>query len=294
MGKKRTREKLTLELLKKERPDLEILGKYINNYTKIKVKCSCGFVYEATPTSLRDHHKCKKCAGRYQYTKEELQEIRPDLEIIGILPNKKIQYRCPICKEITQTSQLWLIGKKRSECCYKCRGQRIAKGRTKTKEYLQSKCPDIEILGDYIDNATPIKYKCKCGTIHYARPNNLISGNRCWHCRESKGEGLIKQYLDSHSIPYIMGYKYIDCKDKRPLPFDFYLPTYNMCIEYDGEQHFKSSSLWDRNGDLNLRKLHDSIKNKYCKEHNIKLLRISYNQIDEIDEILDKIFEKIH
>lgn len=288
MGRGPAKEKLTLELLKEERPDIEILSEYINNYTKLKVKCPCGNIYEATPTTLREGHKCRRCTGRYQYNLEELQQIRPDLEILEILSNKRIKYRCPICGEVSQTSQLWLTGKDRTRGCYNCRGQRISKGRTKTKEYLQSKCPDITILGDYINNSTPIKYRCKCGTIHYARPNNLISGNRCWHCRESKGEGLIKEYLDNHNISYMMGYKYDDCRDKKPLPFDFYLSDYNICIEFDGSQHFKSSSLWDKNGDLTIRKQHDKIKTNYCKNKGIKLIRISYKQVNNINGILNR------
>lgn len=287
MGRGPAKPKLTLELLKQERPDIEILGEYVNNYTKLRVKCPCGNIYEAAPTTLRKGHRCSKCTGVYSQSKEELQSLLPNINIIEKISNNKIIYECPKCKRQTSTSQSYLLSHK-DILCYNCRGANISKGRTKTKEYLQSKCPDIEILGEYVNNSTPIRYKCKCGTIHYARPNNLISGNRCWHCRESKGEKLIREYLDKNNINYIMGYKFNNCRDKKPLPFDFYLPDYNYLIEFDGTQHFKSSNLWDRNQDLEIRKNHDKIKTQYCKNNGIKLIRITYKQINEIDGILNR------
>lgn len=49
---------------------------------------------------------------------------------------------------------------------------------------------------------------------------------------------MIRQLLRDYKVQYIPQYKFLDCKDQRPLPFDFYLPEYNTCIEYDGGQHF--------------------------------------------------------
>ena len=64
------------------------------------------------------------------------------------------------------------------------------------------------------------------------------------------------------------------------LRFDFYLPDYNCCIEYDGIQHFEGWS----NSLLNLRdnKYRDNIKEEYCKNNNIRLIRIPYTDFDKI------------
>lgn len=62
----------------------------------------------------------------------------------------------------------------------------------------------------------------------------------CPYCKISSGESEIKKVLDSKNIDYNREYKFSGCKGpKKSLPFDFYLPDYNMCIEYDGEQHFR-------------------------------------------------------
>lgn len=73
-----------------------------------------------------------------------------------------------------------------------------------------------------------------------ARINHVMYGDSgCPHCKTSKGERRVEQYLKENNIEYNKQYKFKDCKDIRCLPFDFYLPNHNTCIEYDGEQHVR-------------------------------------------------------
>lgn len=84
----------------------------------------------------------------------------------------------------------------------------------------------------------------------------------------------------------------LDCRDKLPLPFDFFLPFHNMCIEYDGELHYKKFEN-SFNGKLKLEvtKKHDKMKTLYCKNYNIRLVRIPYWRKNNIKDILDKCFK---
>jgi len=75
-----------------------------------------------------------------------------------------------------------------------------------------------------------------------------------------------------------------DCRNKKELPFDFYLPDYNLCIEYDGIFHYED--IFDKPYDFKTGKKRDKIKTKYCKDNNINLLRIPYWEFDNIEEIL--------
>jgi hypothetical protein len=77
-------------------------------------------------------------------------------------------------------------------------------------------------------------------------------------------------------------------KYSKPLPFDFYLPDYNMIIEFDGEQHYKQSHFTHSN--LSYTQAHDIIKNDYCKNKNIKLIRIPYWELNNIETILNNEF----
>lgn len=76
-------------------------------------------------------------------------------------------------------------------------------------------------------------------------------------------------------------------KDKKVLPFDFYLPTHNLCIEYDGLQHFEAVEFWGGSENLKYIQKHDQIKNNFCKINNIKLIRIKYNRKFKSDDILE-------
>jgi very-short-patch-repair endonuclease len=75
----------------------------------------------------------------------------------------------------------------------------------------------------------------------------------------------------------------------RKLPFDFYIPEFNMCIEYDGEQHFKAVDYFGGEDGLKIRQIHDRIKTDYCNSNNILLLRIRYDE-----NIEEKLHSFIH
>lgn len=115
----------------------------------------------------------------------------------------------------------------------------------------------------------------------------------CSGNRESIGERLIKTYLDENKINYIKEKKFKSCKNINELPFDFYLPEHNICIEYDGELHYKSSSIFG--GDKTLKKIknNDRIKDDWCLENSIKLLRIPYLKKKKIFSILNELLNTV-
>ena len=127
--------------------------------------------------------------------------------------------------------------------------------------------------------------KCDCGNECNISSNKLISGNTksCGCLGRSAGEWKIKELLTQNHINFETEKTFIDCrnpKTKKLLKFDFYLPEFNYCIEYDGIQHFDKNSGWKEPiEDIQYR---DNLKNQYCKEHNIPLIRIPYTQYDNL------------
>ena len=120
-------------------------------------------------------------------------------------------------------------------------------------------------------------------------------GQLCPNCtyKISKGELRIRNFLDSNNIQYNREYRFDDCKYKIPLPFDFYIESLNMCIEYDGEGHYRPiQRTYDDNYNaeemFKLTCIRDEIKNKYCKNNDIDLLRIPYWDYDNIETILEQ------
>lgn len=139
--------------------------------------------------------------------------------------------------------------------------------------------------------------KCSCGGFRKAYSKELSTG-KVWHCgclrAISKGERKVKKLLENKGILFEQEKRFGDCRNPKTnalLSFDFYLPDYNLCIEYDGIQHFEETT-W-RHESLEDGQYRDSIKNQYCKDNNIKLIRIPYWDYDKLDEqyLLQKITE---
>ena len=136
----------------------------------------------------------------------------------------------------------------------------------------------------------------ECGeefiTSYYAFTHRC--GQLCAKCSAtiSKGEFAIKEYLNDNNVSFEMQYRFNDCRAKIPLPFDFYIPDLNTCIEYDGAGHFKPiprGGITESEAEevLNGIKQRDEIKTDYCNNHDIKLIRIPYWEYDSIDTILN-------
>lgn len=100
----------------------------------------------------------------------------------------------------------------------------------------------------------------------------------------SGGEQEIERILKNHKIEYIFNYRFNEDSVKNK-PYDFYIPSMNLCIEYDGEQHYHMR--FDRTLlDLTHQKYIDNIKTQYCIDNNIKLIRIPYWKFNEIEKII--------
>ena len=99
----------------------------------------------------------------------------------------------------------------------------------------------------------------------------------------------IEKYLKENDIKFINQKTSPKCKGKiKFLPFDFYLPEHNICIEYDGEQHSKPKSCFGGTIQFQKTQHNDNIKTQYCKDNNIELLRIPYTNFNNIETILNE------
>lgn len=129
------------------------------------------------------------------------------------------------------------------------------------------------------------KCKCDCCAITYASVHNLrrLHTTSCG-CNKSKGELVCRTLLEKQGVDFIQQYQFEDCinpKTGKQLFFDFYLPDYNCCIEYDGEQHFKDKSLFSHDN-FEERCYRDKVKNLYCFENEIILIRIPYTRFKKL------------
>jgi Zn finger protein HypA/HybF involved in hydrogenase expression len=154
--------------------------------------------------------------------------------------------------------------------------------------------------------------KCQeneCHGSYNIRPNDFINSYRCPECQSSKGEIRIINYLiDNNFIKIsqenyniltnvnIYNY-YISQKEfhnlvglgNGNLSYDFFLPSYNLLIEYQGEQHEKYIKGFHKSKrDFEKQLEHDRRKRQFAQDNNIYLLEIWYWDFDNIEKILEK------
>ena len=134
--------------------------------------------------------------------------------------------------------------------------------------------------------------KCDCGNEIKVRSSHLTEGQtQSCGCINSKGEEKISQILRENNISFEKQKTFNDCRNPKTdalLRFDFYINNQYL-LEYDGEQHFKEKSFGHEN--LGERQYKDKIKNQYCIENNIPLIRIPYTKYNTLcleDLLLNK------
>jgi len=118
-------------------------------------------------------------------------------------------------------------------------------------------------------------------------------GFYCPTCKSSYGVRKIIKYLTENNIDFVREYEFDECKNIKKLPFDFYLPNLNACIEFDGDHHDRVLYHWGGEIQFNEVQKRDGIKNNFCKNNNIPLLRIKDKHKDNIEEILNNFINKI-
>lgn len=132
-----------------------------------------------------------------------------------------------------------------------------------------------------------IKIICKEHGPFYQSIYKHLSGQGCKLCKmKSTGEEIIKSNLDKLNIKYIREYGFDSCKRINKLNFDFWLPDMNTCVEFDGIQHYKPVKLFGGDKSLSDTRERDNCKNEWCKKSGIKLIRIRYDEITNIYQIL--------
>lgn len=293
---KKTHEQYVDEL-KIKNPNIKVLDTYKGANISILHKCLIdGYEWIARPSNILSNKGCPKCSNCVKRSHEqyvnEVAIVNSDIEVIGQYINMK-EPILHICKKHNiqwKTSPSIIM----QGCgCPECGKEKLRKQQTKThNQYineLKDINPNITVIGTYKGANTSILHKCLIdGNEWHSTPGNILFGNGCPQCNESKGERKIRLWLDNHNIIYETQKSFRHCRDKKPLPFDFYLPNKRTAIEFDGEQHYKAINHFGGIKAFEIRQKHDNIKNEYCKNNGISLLRIPYfkNIEEELNNFL--------
>lgn len=225
---------------------------------------------------------------------EQIKYINPNIKIIGkyIDSNTKIECECLIDGHTWSAVPFTLI---KGVGCPKCAVKKRAELHTKSHETFLAEMltinPNIEILSKYTHNKQKVQCKCKvCSSTWLTSPHILLRGYGCPICNESHGEREIRRYLDLHNIRYESQKTYNGLLglDNGLLSYDFFLPDYNILIEYQGNFHDGSVKYKNYSHSLLERQMeHDKRKRLYAKTNDITLIEIWYWDYKNIENILN-------
>lgn len=115
------------------------------------------------------------------------------------------------------------------------------------------------------------------------------SGKGCPTCLQSKGEKEISKIIEQIGLIYKSQYRIYACRNKNTLPFDFFIPSHNLLIEYQGDIHFKIIEGWGGEVAFQQRQLHDKIKREFAITNGYNFLEITYKDFNNIETILKSV-----
>ena len=285
---------------------------YTGSSNKIIVTCPIHGDFEVKANNHLNGCNCKKCqengitheitklaavnASTKKLTTEEFIEKGKKIhgskysfeKCVYVKSNIKTIITCPIHGDFEITPNHFL--NKRG--CPKCGGNH----RLTTNEFIERL---KEIHGEkfyynkviYQSTHKQVILTCPIHGDFMNTPANLLKGQGCPYCSESKLENEVNNFLLTQGFMFERQKQFDWLKDIRKLSLDFYLPEFNIAIECQGIQHFNEVKFFGGTEALNENKKRDEIKLKLCNEHGIKLLYFSDLKIDFPYAVINSIID---
>jgi len=259
----------------------------------------CGYHWKTRLSSvISGGQKCPNCSHHRKLTIEDFKQqvldaIGPEYTVLSEYKNNKtkVKMRHEVCGTEYEVQPHKVTCQ--NSRCPKCFGK-SKHTQEEVQQIITNKLgPEFKLVSPYYDIHKPItiEHIPMKHTFTTTLDTIIVGRISCPICNESHMESLTRQYLTTHNITFESQKRFPDCRYKRELPFDFYLPKYNLLIELDGGQHFKEVPYFDKEGsldNLSTRTKRDTIKDTYCTSKGINLLRIGYSELDNLTNDLDK------
>lgn len=278
----------------------------VNGHRKWLCRCDCGNIKSVATGSLRSGGtKSCGCLNRefLDLTGEKFGRLTVESINKEKTQNGYIHWNC-VCdcgnKVVASTSNLMNkdVSKRVQSCGCLKRESASLRFSSKLEGVKFGKLTVIYRAGTQIQgNGDKKSYwhcRCECGTEIDVIGKNLLNGNtQSCGCLVSRGELLVREYLNRNNVKYSTQKAYEDLRSSNggKLRFDFAIldgeDDILGLIEYQGVQHYKDTGI----GKLE-REETDELKRTYCKSHNIPLLEIPYNQ--DLKNLIDEFLQSIN
>ena len=291
--KRKTTEEFKEDINYKSNDSFEVLSGYTNRESRICFRHKkCGEVFVSRAKDMAQDPKCPNCESVLNRLGRIHEKFSADF-LIGHLDETIVTNAPIIHKKCGHAFAVDLtIFKGRCVNCSAHKAENYFK--SKVLEKLGSEYSFINFthrpeLSEGYRRGVVVEH-FNCGHVYETSYSKILEGSKCPNCVYSRGEKAVADVLDSLSIEYTREHSFEDLGRKR---FDFFIPSLNIAIEYDGEQHYKSIDAWGGEEYLESVRQSDALKNDFCDYMGIDLLRIPYWEFDNIDEIVTNFIDTV-
>ena len=276
---------------------------YLDSRTPVKIKCSVHGMYTITPERHLGGSGCQVCGEELKNTKR-----RSNTEEF-IAKAKTVhgdRYDYSRANYVNDTTKILINCRKHGlfrikpnkhkagQGCRKCSIEKqILLQSSNTEEFI-AKAKAVH--GDrydyketnYVNNTTKTLINCKRHGVFTQSPASHLRGSGCKICKASKGELVISGILEKANIDFQIEFKPPESMTRHR--YDFYLPSYNLLIEFHGIQHYESIPFFGGEERLKETKFSDAYKKDFAKLAGYNYLEFNYKQLKHLTE---EAFEKL-
>jgi len=269
---------------------------YSGFHKKVIITCKEHGDFVQAPATHLNGFGCSYCSGRRVNTKEFINKakiVHGDFfgyEKVNYIDNTtKVIITCPIHGDFEQAPATHLNGFK----CVSCRNDNL---RSSSEEFI-SKATKLHNKYtyekvNYTTNNIKVTITCPIHGDFLQTPGHHLSGKGCPTCNESTGERYINNILNKLNIEHVREYRILPHKYK----YDFYLPEYNIYIEYHGIQHYKPVYYFGGDKQFQKTKRNDKVKIELIKRSTglLIILKHTLDSLSKIEDELLRLFGVLH
>lgn len=302
MPKKKTHSEFIEEIYKLvNKEEYILLDEYKRNTVPVSfLHLTCNQSFSVTPKNFLKGSRCTHCNGGVKYTFENVKQyVETNSNCLLLSSDYKnstslLDLKCS-CGNNFSTSFINFKHENKKQCdecglLIRGNGKRLKYEDVKSFIEVDMKQGYKLLTSDYTNNSTLLEIQCSEGHIFFKRYNDLQQYSGCPSCSCSKGEEKVRNYLLKNSFNFVEQFSFEDCVYVNKLKFDFAVfdeGSLKYLIEYDGEQHFKAIEFFGGEEGFKIIQTRDRIKNKYCEDNGINLIRIPFWDLQNHEQILN-------
>lgn len=269
-----------------------LLSEYKTSRKPITIKHNtCGNIYEASANRFQQGGRCPNCNGNkakqkttQQFRDEVYELVGTEYTIIGKYVNRStnIKIKHNRCGRIYQVEPgNFLYGSRCIECYYQDMRHTDEDVENIILEYLGGNYKWVSKEYTSMQHTIEIKHSV-CGNTYETRLTDMVQKRtKCPYCNRSIGEQMVDEYLKAVGVEFEIQKRFEGLRNINKLSYDFFIPSRNIAIEYQGEQHYRPKNFGgvsskEAQDNYAMQKERDAIKRKYAEENNIELIEVPY------------------